>query len=163
MPVLREDELSLERQGSSQVLRHSRSPFTSSETFQPAPESSPELMTATGNIPVPRGALSEGDDLLGPLLPSVTSCQLSTAELSCHTHTAIAYMQKIKRKLPLHGMNQIPSIYKQQPNRQTVACSSQQAAPEQRCVHTFQSPRLPLQKESDRQIWCNPFITFSYV
>lgn len=86
-------------------------------------ESWPKLrITAPGNIPTSQEVHSENGYL--PFLP--LSLLASSWQLSCpvkYTLTAFTHTHKIKRKLLLCGRNQIPSIYKQQPNRQALFCN----------------------------------------
>lgn len=66
----------------------------------------------------------------GPLF-SLLSLLASSRQLSCpirYTLAAFTHVQNTKPKLPLYGMNQIPSIYKQQPNRQASVYNLQFSA-----------------------------------
>lgn len=106
--------------GISEALWHSSQPQN------PKPNS---RITAAGNIPMYQGKHSENGYLLGPFF--LLSLLASSWQLSCpviYTLAAFTHVQKIKRKLPLYGMNQIPSIYKLQPNRQASFCNLQFSA-----------------------------------
>lgn len=62
---------------------------------------------------------------------SLLSLLASSRQLSCpikYTLAAFTHVQNTKPKLPLYGMNQIPSIYKQQPNRQASVYNLQFSA-----------------------------------
>lgn len=91
-------------------------------------------MIATGTTPNLQGARSENGSLLGPSPPSVAICQLMTAELPRQIHSSRLHphAKNQTEAPPPHGMNQIPSIYKQQLTGRlhSVTRGSQQAVPE---------------------------------